>query len=124
MNETTQALTEGPTKHEATQVNVSRSRPSFPCRCGSTVGPNDGKQIFRANVKRTGREFFTERPTHSGENVYFFTCPKCSTGFVVETPERLTVAVPPVGEARNSPCPCDSGKKAKKCHPAGFVQVD
>lgn len=102
----------------ATQVNVSRSRPSFPCKCGHTVGPNDGKQVFKANVKRGGTQ---ETPRHSGENVYLFTCPKCATGFVVETPERLTVAAPPVGEARNSPCPCDSGRKAKKCHPAGWV---
>lgn len=26
------------------------------------------------------------------------------------------------GNCRNKPCPCGSGKKAKKCHPNGYVQ--
>lgn len=103
---------------EPIRVQVSQSRPSFRCTCGHEIGPNEGRQIFKANVKLGGT---ADRPTHYGAHVYAFTCPACGNGHVVESAASLTVAVPPVGEARNAPCPCASGKKAKRRGPDGFV---
>lgn len=108
----------------ATQVNVSRSRPSFPCSCGKQLGPNEGRQVFRANVRQVrGPTSLTLEPAYSGRHVYAFTCPNCGEGHIVESAHVLQVAVPPVGEARNEPCPCASGKKAKRCHPGGYVAL-
>lgn len=107
---------------QGTRVSISKSRPTFPCKCGRTLGPNDGRQVFKANVKETrGPSSLTTEPAFYGRHVYTFTCPDCGAGHVIESANRLTVAVPPVGEARNGPCPCLSGKKAKRCHPGGYV---
>lgn len=90
------------------KIQVSRSRPSFPCHCGRVLGPNDGHRVFR-------------QARSNGQDIYVFTCPLCRTEFVVETRERLTVAEEPRGGGRNARCPCLSGRKAKRCHPNGFV---
>lgn len=104
--------------NEPVRVRISQGRPTFPCSCGKQLGPNEGRQVFKANVKRTG-----PGGPPSGAHVYTFTCPNCGEGHVVESAHVLQVAIPPVGEARNEPCPCASGKKAKRCHPGGFVSV-
>lgn len=103
---------------QGARVSISKSHPTFPCTCGHEIGPNDARQIFKANIRKHNAH---DRAWNSGSHVFTFTCPACKEGYVVESSATLTVAVPPVGEARNQPCPCASGRKAKKCHPGGYV---
>jgi len=88
------------------QADISRSRPTIPCRCGTQLTGLHGRRI---------REAGSRLPAYS----YLFTCPVCQAGYVVRSALTLQVATPPTGSSRNEPCPCGSGRKAKKCHPDG-----